>query len=71
MAYLLGVFFFVCAGLAGVEHIIIAALCVVIGGWFFTKATPGGLETILSFMFAFIVLGLGFVFLRNLFNVMW
>lgn len=70
MAYVAGVFFFILAALVGVEHILIAFACAGIGGWFFTKATPGGLETILSFMFAFIVIVLGFFFIKQMFNTM-
>jgi hypothetical protein len=69
MAYLLGVFFFVCAAMVGVEHILIATACLVAGGWFFVKATPGGLETLLSFLFAFIVLVLGVAFLQDVYHL--
>lgn len=68
MAYLLGVFFFVCAAMAGMEHILIATACLVAGGWFFLKAGPGSLETLLSFMFVLIVGVLGFVFLQDLYH---
>lgn len=65
MAYLIGVFFFVCAGLAGLEHILIAFLCVLAGGWFFLNAGPDALETLLSLMFVFFVAVFGWMLLQG------
>ena len=69
MTYLIGVFFFVCAGLAGPEHILIAFLCVLAGGWLFLNAGPDALETLLSLLFVFIVAVLGWVMLQDVWRM--